>query len=456
MATNSRAKSTKKTTKKTAPAGKKSIKSKSRGKAARDIIAVPRGMHDILPAEQPLWDNIRSVGMKISVFYGFSRIETPVLEKLDLFVRGVGGATDIVEKEMFTLRTKGGDKLALRPESTAAVMRSFLQHGMHKLPQPQKFFYMGPMFRHERPQAGRYRQFHQFSLEVLGGESDPVYDAQVITMTYRILEELKLKDLMLQVNSVGCRICRPGYRTKLVDYYKTQTTCKDCARRLKDNPLRLLDCKKEGCQPAKAGAPSIMDSLCSLCRTHLKHTLEYLEELELPYMLNPHLVRGLDYYNRTVFEIFSGENESALAGGGRYDYLAEMLGGRSTSAVGMSMGMERVVEILGKMDSKSDKAQMKYKLFLVHIGELAKKKTLPLMEEFRKNNIAITTSLGKSSLSNQLESADKLGVPYALILGQKEVYEECIIIRDMDTGVQESVPIKKAVEVTKKRLVTKK
>lgn len=425
--------------------------SEQKKEAALETFLPPKGMHDILPADAPLWQKVEATAERIAGFYGFREIETPILEKQDLFVRGVGETTDIVLKEMYTLRTKGGDRLALRPEGTAPVVRSFLQHGMHKLPQPQKFYYVGSFFRHERPQAGRFRQFHQFGLEVVGGEPDPAYDAQVMLVFYRWLLELKIKPLMVHINSIGCRICRPGYKAKLLNYYKHLKVCRDCERRKKENPLRLFDCKKEECQEFKKEAPSVLDSLCSLCRTHLKNVLEYLEEVELPYMLDPYLVRGLDYYNRTVFEIFSEEDGLALSAGGRYDYLAEMLGGKSTPAAGAAAGIERVIEIL-KGAGRASVTEQAAKVFLVHIGDLAKKKSFPLMEELRKANISVEAALGKNSLSNQLEAANKRGVLLALILGQKEVYEEGIIIRDMETGVQESVPLSKVVDEVKKKL----
>ena len=445
-----RASSKKKISKK--KSGKKEAnKSKSKSKAI-ELLSPPRGMHDLLPADAPAWDRVVDTSRKIADFYGFSEIKTPILERLELFTRGIGEDTDIVEKEMYTLRTKGGDHLAMRPEGTAPVIRAYLQHGMHRLPQPQKLYYIGPFFRHERPQAGRYRQLHQVGFEVVGGDSDPVYDAEVIVMFYRTLEELKIKNPMIQINSIGCRICRPGYNTKLVNYYKEKNVCKDCEHRLKTVPLRVLDCKKEYCQATKAEAPSILDSLCSLCRNHLKQVLEYLEELGLPYMLNPLLVRGLGYYNRTVFEIFAEEGDLTLVAGGRYDYLAETLGGRATAAGGAAMGIERVVEAMREYNQKAFEPKYKQKVFLVHIGELAKKKSLPLMEELRSGNISVSTSFGKNSLSNQLEAANKVGVPIALILGQKEVYEKSIIIRDMETGVQEDVPVDKVVEEVKRKL----
>jgi len=425
---------------------------KPKGRKNIDALLPPRGMHDVLPSDSLAYNRVVNVARQIGEFYGFSEIKTPILEKVDLFTKGVGENTDIVEKEMYTLRTKGGDRLALRPEGTAPVVRAYLQHGMHKLPQPQKFYYAGPFFRHERPQAGRYRQLRQFGLEIVGGDSDPVYDAQIMTMFYRILQELKLGELMIHINSIGCRSCRPGYNTKLISYYKENSPCNDCERRIKSNPLRLLDCKKEPCQPIKAGAPNIFDSLCSLCRNHLKQVLENIEEINLPYTLNPLLVRGLDYYNRTVFEIFSEENDLALAGGGRYDYLAEMIGGRSTSAGGAALGIDRVVEVMRESNPKAFDSKDKKKVYLVHIGDLAKKKSMPILEDLRTSNIHTTTSFSKSSLSNQLDAANKAGVQLVLILGQKEVYEESIMIRNMETGVQETVPITKVIEEVRKRL----
>jgi len=352
---------------------------------------------------------------------------------------------------MFVFKTKGGDKLALRPEFTASVVRSYLENGLHRLPQPLKLYYFGPVFRHEKPQAGRYRQFNQLGFEVLGGESDPIYDSQVIISAYRFLEELKAKNLMVQINSVGCRVCRPNYKKKLVEYYKKQDTCKECDERLEKNPLRLLDCKNEACQIIKLNAPSILDSLCVVCKKHFKEVLEYLDEVNIPYTLNPYLVRGLDYYNRTVFEIFREGSDLAIAGGGRYDYLSEMLGGKPTPATGVSIGLERVVEML-RADLNGQPIKVKPKIFLVHVGEMTKKRALLLIEEFRKANMPIMEALGKDSLSAQLERAAKMSSPFALILGQKEAYEGSIILRDMATGVQESIPLSKIVEEVKRRL----
>ena len=417
----------------------------------KTLYQAPRGMKDTLPSEWHLWEKVYRAAKEVAESYNFGKIVTPIMEQTDLFVRGVGDSTDIVEKEMYNLRTSGGDHLTLRPDGTTPVMRSYIQNGMKKLPQPVRLYYVGPFFRHENPQAGRYREFVQFGLEILGGENDPVYDAQVIIATYRFLEELKLKNATVQINSIGCRSCRSNYVRKLNEYYKDKKICKDCERRIKKNPLRVLDCKSEVCKPIKVGAPSILDNLCSACKVHFKGVLEFLDEISIPYTLNPLLVRGFDYYSRTVFEVISETDGLALAGGGRYDYLSEMLGGRPTPAVGMAAGVERLIEAAiaaGGLNPPKPKPRV----FLVHVGEITKHKALAIIEEFRSHGIPIAEALGKDSLSAQLERAAKMDSPMALIFGQKEVFEESIIIRDMATGVQETVPLTKAVEEVKKRL----
>lgn len=420
----------------------------------------PKGMRDLLPVDAPYWEKARESAADIGDFYGFGHIETPILENSDLFIRGVGLGTDIVEKEMFTLKTKGGDSLALRPESTASIIRSFIENGMSRLPQPVKLWYFGPQFRHENPQSGRFRQFYQTGFEIVGGESDPIYDAQVIIASVRFLEAMKIKNPTIQINSIGCRSCRALYRKKLLEFYrkeiaagkkKGKTICKDCERRMDTSVLRLLDCKEESCEEIRSRAPSILDSLDSPCRTHFKGVLELLDEIGLSYMLNPYLVRGLDYYNRTVFEFFTEGENIALGGGGRYDYLAEMVGGRPTPAVGAAMGVDRIIGILKSKEINFD-GRKKDKVFVVHVGDMAKKKAFALMEEFRKANVRAMEALGKDSLQAQMKVADKEEAPLALIIGQKEVYEGVVIIRDMKTGVQENVPIGKIVDEVKKRL----
>ncbi|MBI3638343.1 histidine--tRNA ligase, partial [Candidatus Wolfebacteria bacterium] len=308
---------------------KKKIVKKVIKKEKKVVLQSPKGMHDVLPQDQPWWNKIRKATDEVADFYNFSRIETPILENSAVFEKGTGGNTDIVEKEMFVLKTKGGDKLALRPENTPGIMRAYVEHGLSRLAQPLKLYSFGPFFRYERPQAGRYRQFYQIGFEIIGGDDDPLYDAQTISIAYQIVQELKIKNIIIQINSIGCKSCRSAYRRRLQDYYRRYESkiCKDCRRRLTVNPLRLLDCKNEICLEIKSGAPMTVNHLCQVCKSHFKSVLEYLDEINAPYTLTPYLVRGLDYYNRTVFELADENNLSfALGGGGRYDYLGEMMG----------------------------------------------------------------------------------------------------------------------------------
>jgi len=422
----------------------------------RAALQAPRGMHDILPEEQPWWDRVRTVARTLADFYGFLRIDTPVLESARLFERGIGEATDIVEKEMYLVRTKGGDVLALRPENTAGIMRAYLEHHMARAPQPQKFFYDGPFFRHDNPQAGRFRQFTQVGYEAIGGTNDPIYDAQVIIIFQRLLEELKIQNSNLQVNSIGCRMCRPLYKRQLQNYYRghERQLCANCLRRLKVNPLRLLDCKEPHCVELKVRVPNILDKLCVTCSTHLKSVLEYIDEAKISYTLDNQLVRGLDYYSKTVFE-FSvegpGSEVGTLPGGGRYDYLAEMLGGKATPAVGGACGVERLIHVMKAQGVKLALRQKKT-VFLIHVGDLAKKKSLTLIEELRKAGIAVSESLGRESLKAQLKTADKEGIALALIFGQRECFEGSIIIRDLRKSLQENVRLDRLIPEIKKRL----
>ena len=421
------------------------------------VFQSPRGMHDILPSDWQILSKFYNKAAETLEFYGFSRIETPIVEEKDLFVRTVGEHTDMVEKQMYALRSKGREDLVLRPEITAPIVRSYLEHGMHRLPQPQKLYYFSQTFRYEKPQAGRFRQFWQVGAETLGGESDPIHDAQIIIAFYKLIEDLKLGNIIVGINSIGGVSDRQNYKKKLVDHYRkhSKEICKDCARRIKTNPLRVLDCKVKGCQGVKEDAPIILDNLASVSKVHFKQVLEYLDELSIPYVLKPNLVRGLDYYNRTVFEIYvaeEGREDLSLVGGGRYDYLAEQLGGRQTNGVGAALGVERVVELIREKYPDYGSSRSRKEIYLVHVGALAKKKSVSLLEELRRGGVNVVSNLGKSSLSAQLEGANKANAPLALILGQKEVFEESIIIRDMRAGTQETVPLGKVVEEIKKRL----
>ena len=424
----------------------------------------PTGMHDILPEDQFLYERIWRVVDEVAKFYGFGKIDTPVVEDAALYEKGTGMTTDIVEKQMYTLRTKGDDLLALRPEFTPGIVRSYIQHGMIALPQPVKLYAYGPLFRYEHPQAGRFRQFHQVDFEVFG-EQSAALDAQIIQIFYTILKELKFSHLIIEVNSIGDSQCRPYYKKLLANYLRPRqnSLCADCRRRIRENPLRTLDCKEEKCQRVRAQAPQIIDHLCEECKSHFKSLLEFLDEADLPYHLDPYLVRGLDYYTKTVFEIFSekpvqvtkeeGETvqRNALVGGGRYDGLAKLLGGKDVPASGAAAGVERIITLMKEMQLVPLPESVA-KIFFAQLGDLPKKKSLKLLEEFRKAKIQIAESLGRDSLRTQLARADKLGVEYTLILGQREVLDGTIVVRKMDTGEQQIVKLEKVVEEMKEKL----
>ncbi|MDP3729342.1 MAG: histidine--tRNA ligase [bacterium] len=430
------------------------------GKSKIQTLQSPRGMHDILPQDQEWWDKVRKETEFIADYYQCLRIETPIMERVEVFEKSLGATTDIIQKGMFEVKSGSGDQLVLRPENTASIVRAYVQHGLSHLGQPLKLFYIGPMFRKEQTQAGRYRQFNQVGFEILGGDSDPVYDAQVILTSYRLLERLKVREVTIHINSIGCRVCRPNYRKKLLEYYKEHVSqlCGDCRRRYKENPLRLLDCKNEKCQSFKTHAPIIVDSLCVNCSKHFKQVLEFLEELKLPYQIDHQLVRGLDYYNKTIFEFFTelkrpnGEAfDFALLSGGRYDYLMEQFGARQSAAVGSAMGIERVIEVMKETGVKLGN-RSRIKIFFINIGETAKRKSFGLIEKLRDEGIYTIESLGKDSLSAQLHAAHKEGATYALIFGQKEAFEESMIIRDLQNSVQETVPLKNLIKEVKRRL----
>lgn len=424
--------------------------------ARKPKFQTPRGMHDILPEDQKYFQKIYDVCQSAANFYGFSKIDTPILEETALFEKGTGTNTDIVQKQMFTLRTKGGDYLTLRPEGTPAVARAYIQHGMANLPQPVKLWYWGPFFRYEHAQAGRYRQFWQSGFEVLGEES-PIIDFQIIQIFYNILKDLKLKNLIVEVNSIGDSRCRPYYKKILTSYFRSReySLCSDCRRRLRENPLRILDCKQEKCQQVLSQAPQTIDHLCEECHNYFKEVLEFLDEVELPYRLNPYLVRGLDYYTKTVFEIYQdseeGKKQGTLAAGGRYDNLLKSLGGKPCPASGGASGVERIVNLLKVKELKFPRVHQP-NVFFAQLGNLSKRKGIKLMENFRKEKILVAESFGRDSLKAQLARANNIGVRYTLILGQKEALEGEIILRDMISGKQEILKMDKVVREMKKRL----
>ena len=424
--------------------------------AKAKTIQAPKGMRDILPDEQRYWRHVLKKAEPLLEFFGFEKIETPILESTELFARSVGEGTDIVEKEMFTLRTKGGDSLTLRPEGTASTVRAYIENGMNVRPHPVKLYYSGPFFRHDQPQKGRYRQFYQLGAETIGDGSDAV-DAELIFLGYKLLSGLGLDGYNVHINSIGDSNCRPAYIKALKDYYKNRIkkVCPTCKVRLKTNILRTLDCKEEGCKEIAKDAPQTVDYLDDECKRHFKHVLEFLDEAKVPYILNPHLVRGLDYYTRTVFEFLPEENagaQSAVISGGRYDRLVEMLGGSKTPASGWAMGLDRVVEALKDNNISIPDSKPKPKVFLAQLGDAAKRKSLVLFEALRKAGIETKSSLGRDSIKSQMRIAHRLGVKFTLIMGQKESLDATIILRDMDASTQETIPMEKIVDEVKKRL----
>jgi histidyl-tRNA synthetase len=415
------------------------------------------GMHDILFEDQKYFQKVYSLVKEFADFYDFKLIETPILEEAKLFLTGVGASTDVVKKQMFVFKTQGKDIVALRPEGTAPVCRSYIEHGMFNLPQPVKLWYFGPFFRYERPQLGRTREFHQFGFEVLGKKAS-VIDVQIIKICYNILEELKIQNLSLEINSIGCKKCRPIYRKVLKNYLKKREKdlCYDCKKRIKENPLRVLDCKVEKCQKIIENAPQTLDYLCQECRSHFKEVLEFLDTIELPYFLNTHLVRGLDYYTKTVFEISNkdevGQKIGALVGGGRYDDLVKLLGGKNTPACGASGGVERIVALMKAQNIELKEEEEEESIFFAQLGDLARKKGLKILEELKKAKIKVKSDFTKDSLKSQLKLADKFKTRYVLIFGQKEAMENTIIIKDMKKGQQESVKLESLIKRLKKKI----
>ena len=395
------------------------------------------------------WSYVREKAVAISELYGYQRIDTPTFEEAGLFIRSIGEETDIVEKEMYTFEDLSGDKLTLRPEGTAPVCRAYVEHGMHNLPQPVRLYYFAAIFRHERPQAGRYREHHQYGAEALG-DGDPALDAEVIEMAWQLYANLGLRGLDLNLNSIGCSKCRPSYLEALKDYYSNRTDrmCADCRRRLLRNPLRLLDCKKPSCTPLADEAPRSLDYLCTECGLHFEQVTRYLGLLELPFLINHRLVRGLDYYTKTVFEIApEGElvAQATIGAGGRYDDLIEQLGGRPTPAVGFATGIERLVLNLRKQKLNVSPCPAP-DVFIAYLGQEARDQAAKLASTLRRAGFTVTSSFGDRSLKAQLKQANSANVRHAVIIGEDEVRNATAMLRDMEKGQQEAVPLAQLAE----------
>ena len=418
-------------------------------------VSSPKGMRDLMNEEYYSFQGFFEKAQEVAVYYGFKPIETPMMEHEEIFTSSIGEGTDIIDKEMYTLKTKGGDHLALRPEHTASLMRAYIEHGMQNMPQPVMFYQYGPVFRHDKPQRGRYRQFWQFDLDVLGNDKS-IMDALVIKAGMTILEEAGAENLSIEINSIGDKECRSGYIRELTSYYRKNINSLPAVdrERLKVNPLRILDSKEEKTKEINENAPDAVSFLCPSCKKHFKEVLEYLEEMNIPYNINKNLVRGLSYYTRTVFEVYTesgseGEPLVQVASGGRYDYLARQLGGKKdVPAVGFSMGVDRVVE--SKWYKKlSPRILKKPKIYFIQLGSEAKLKSLNIIEILRKAHIPIAQSLSKDSLGSQLAIAEKLAIPYAIIFGVKEALDNSVIVRDMSNRSQNTVKLNKLLEYLK-------
>lgn len=410
----------------------------------------PRGTRDLLPGDRPCWDRVERAARVLAGRYDFRRIDTPTFEETALFLRGVGEETDIAQKEIYAVRrhaqgpdADGGAALALRAEGTAPVIRAYLEHGMHTLPQPVKLYYITSIFRYDRPQAGRYREHRQFGAEAIG-EVDPALDAEVITLGTEFYAALGIANVKLQLNSVGCSVCRPIYLSELNEYLSDfeKDLCGNCANRFRTNALRILDCKEETCRAVADRAPEITAFLCEACRSHFGAVKAHIRSLEIPFAVNPRLVRGLDYYTKTVFEFWMEGigAQKAIGGGGRYDGLAERLGGQRAPGIGFGIGLDRVILSM-QQQGVSTSDEIRPDVFLISLGERARRSAPGLLRLLRKQGYRAAASYGARSMRSQMRHADRSGAPYGLILGDEEMEKGLIACREMASGQQTEFPL---------------
>jgi histidyl-tRNA synthetase len=400
-----------------------------------------KGVHDIFPPDIHIWQKIEGVARDIFSASGFQELRAPIIESTDVFVRSIGETTDIVEKEMYTFTDKGGRRITLRPEGTAPVVRCYVENHLYNLPSPQKFFYSGPMFRYERPQAGRFRQFFQTGAEAFGVR-DPKMDAEILSMLRLFFERLGLEGLNFEVNSIGCEKCRPDYRKALIDFFagRIDGLCPDCKRRYEQNPLRILDCKVDSCIKLREGAPHVTDFLCGECREHFDAFLSFLKLLNITHLINPNMVRGLDYYTKTTFEVTCEHlgAQNAVAAGGRYDGLVEDFGGPPTPAIGFAIGMERLVTLLKSCSTDSIPTPS---VFIAAIGASAEREGLLIADRLREKGIWAEIGYAGNSLKSQLRRADRLSSKHVLIIGDDEMAAGRLKWKRLSDGSQGEVPI---------------
>ncbi|WP_371370748.1 histidine--tRNA ligase [Sporomusa aerivorans] len=401
----------------------------------------PRGTRDILPDSSGYWQYVEQVIRQVCRNFAYQEIRTPVFEHTELFLRGIGETTDIVEKEMYTFNDRGKRSITLRPENTAAVVRSYLEHKLYAGPQPVKLFYIGPMFRYDRPQAGRYRQFHQFGIEALGAKG-PAIDAEIISLAVDFLNRLGLSDLRLLINSVGCPECRPVYRTKLQDFFREKLPhlCPDCQSRYDRNPMRILDCKNENCAEHSQGAPHMAECLCDECNSHFSGLKDLLTAAGINFELNPRLVRGLDYYTKTAFEIQYAPlgAQSAVCGGGRYDGLVAECGGQPTPGIGFAVGIERVLLALEKQ-ALLPVLTNSIDAFIAPLAEATQAKAFEIVTELRKAGFTADMDFMNRSLKAQMKYANKYPARFVVLIGEDELRQNKVMLKNMETGNQELI-----------------
>ncbi len=415
------------------------------------MYSAPRGTADILPEEQAYWRFVEQKAAAVCQLYGFQRIDPPMFEDTRLFVKGSGDTTDVVTKEMYTFEDRGGNSITLKPEGTPSVCRAYLEHGYNNLPQPVKLYYISPIFRYERPQAGRFRQHYQFGCEALG-EADASLDAEIIDMAWQFLTSMGLRRIFLSINSIGCPECRPGHLKALREYYRQHDAklCPDCKVRLEKNVLRLLDCKQPACQEIAAHAPKSIDYLCQPCADHFQKLQSYLELLKIPFEVNHCLVRGFDYYSRTVFEIQPEEEkaQSTLVGGGRYDGLIETLGGKPTPGIGFACGIERIILNIKKEGIIVPPIPAP-QVFIAWVGEAARNSAVKLAADLRRQGTGVIVTTSARSLKAQLRQANTLQMQYAVIIGDEEVAAGAVVLRDMATSEQKTLKPEEVLRVLK-------
>jgi histidyl-tRNA synthetase len=399
-----------------------------------------KGMNDILPGEVETWQFMEETARRVFKAYGFAEIRVPVVEKTELFKRSIGETTDIVEKEMYTFNDRSDNSMTLRPEGTAPVMRAYCEHKLYALDAVTKLYYLGPMFRYERPQKGRYRQFHQIGAEAIG-VSDPKIDAQILAMLTHFFAEAEIPDVSLQINSLGCPACRPAYREKLIAALEDQLPllCEDCRRRFRTNPLRVIDCKVPGCQTATVNAPAIIEHLCPDCNDHFSTVNRLLGKMEIPFTVNPRMVRGLDYYTRTTFEMVTNSlgAQNAVAAGGRYDGLIQEIGGPDQPGIGFAMGIERLVLLKGQKSIPPQRPD----LFIAALGQEAGDWGFLLATKLQRLGVSVELDYAGKSLKSQMRRADKLQARHVLIVGEDEIHSGTAQIKDMDAGTQSAIAL---------------